>query len=170
MALDASVGGASANSYATVDEAATYHAARLYADTWTGAQADDQAKALQMATKLLDAQVDWLGIAASTTQALGWPRFGVMARNGWFHILPTIIPTELKDATAEFARQLLDGDRTADSETETEGIKSLKVSTIAIDFDRPQAKVIPDAVFYLIRHLGRVSQRSGSGSLPLVRA
>lgn len=168
MALDATVGGAAANSYCDVAEAAAYHASRVHSDPWTDADVADQEAALQMATRALDAQVDWYGHVVSQTQRLLWPRLGVIGRNGYL-IPGDTLPRELVEATAEFARQLLVEDRTADSDPETQGLKSVEAGSVALTFrDTVAAKVIPDAVFYLIRHLGTLVQR-GAGPVKLVR-
>ena len=63
----------------------------------------------------------------------------------------TVIPQELKDATAEYARQLIDEDRSADSDIEASGITSLKAGPVALTFrDRVEAKPVPDYVVALI--------------------
>lgn len=168
MALDATVGGASANSYATVDEASAYHEGRLHADAWTDADSADQEKALQMATQTLDDLIDWHGVVVTDTQRLGWPRAGVIGRNGRL-IEQDELPRELVEATAEFARQLLDENRTADSDVETQGLTALEVGPVKLSFkDEVIAKVVPDAVFYKLRHLGALINR-GSGSAKIVR-
>ncbi len=182
LVLDATPGGASANSYASLADARAYYDSHLYA---TDEQLDDDellAKALVMATRLLDEWWDWQGSATTLTQKLAWPRVDGWAfnyenspyRSGLTYVTGAVIPSdvipdELKHATAELARQLLAGDRTADSDVETQGLKALKASSIELTFrDNVVAKVIPDAVFQMVSRWGTLRNRKGV--LKLVRA
>ncbi len=152
--LDATPGGAAANSYCTVTEADAYHDSRLHRDDWkaTGTDVATKTVALIEATRLLDSMYEWASWASQpTVQALQWPRIAVIARNRLVYVPNDAIPTELKNATAEMARQLITEDRTADSDIETKGILSLRAGPVALTFkDSVVAKVIPDAVFSLL--------------------
>jgi hypothetical protein len=170
MSLVATPGASNANSYATVEEANAYFTTRLHSDTWLDATVSEKEAALIMATRLIDAHYSnaipatlggiaaegatllwgWSGAPASSTQALCWPRTGMFNRNG-FAISSSIIPQELKDATAEFAWQLLGTDRTLDSDVESQGITQVTAGPITVKFkDDVSAKVIPDAVHSLL--------------------
>lgn len=86
MPLDATslittIGGATSNSYVSLQEAANYLDLRLGIDDWQTAEPDDKVRALLMATKSLEKE-NWLGDRATTTQALAWPRLGVAKRDG----------------------------------------------------------------------------------------
>jgi len=149
--LDSTPGSASANSYVTVAEADTYHDSRLSATTWTGAATDDKTIALIMATRTLDAMLNWTGVSSDTIQALNWPRQGMWDKNEVEAIDETVIPPELKDATAEFARLLIGTDLTVDSDIENLKIRSLMAGSVALTFDGGvTAKVVPDSVYYLL--------------------
>src|SRR5438046_7448880 len=112
----ATPGAADANSYCSLAEANTYHDSHPYASAWTGAASDDaRNRALVTATRLLDEHIEWDGYAASATQALGWPRSGMVDRNE-NAIDSSTIPQTLKNAVAEFARQIIAADRTAESD------------------------------------------------------
>lgn len=168
MALDATVGGAAANSYLTRAEANTYFASRLRTDTWDAATDDEKDKALQMATQLLDASLAWHGQAVTETQALAWPRYSAYGRNGYV-LSWTAIPVEVQQATAELAQKLLDEDRTADSDAEADGLKRLKAGPVELEFrDDARSKPIPDFVYALVRHLAALINAS-FGSAKLVR-
>ncbi len=170
LTLVADAGSASANSFATVAEGDTYHEGHLYATAWTGATDANKAIALVMATRLLDAMIVWSGWKATTAQALQWPRGGMYDRGG-IGIDSDIIPTDLKHMTAELARTLLAGDRTADNDADAQGLTSLKVGPVELAFkDRITPKVLADAVFFLMpESWGYVRRRGGSGMVTLER-
>jgi hypothetical protein len=163
----ATPGASNANSYLTLAEATTYYSTRLFTDNWDNS--DDQTVALIMATRVLDymavahrrlVRMDkvsyyitdpaWTGAPATSTQALAWPRTGMYDRLGRA-ILSTVIPQELKDATAELAGQLSKADRTLDNDVIVQGLKSVKAGSVALEFNEYiQTYVIPDAVWALM--------------------
>jgi hypothetical protein len=149
----ATSGAVNANSYITIAEGDTYHTTHLYPEDWTSATDTEKETAVIMATRLLDHMYEWAEYPSTDEQALQWPRDGIVAfnRRDWVEV--DEIPIQLKNATAEFARQLLAGDRSADSAVETQGIKSLSAGSVSLSFkDAVSAKVIPDAVDHLIPH------------------
>lgn len=171
LVLDATVGGPSSNSYATVVQGDDYAASRLLSNVWTSASITNKAAALVWATRMLDTSMKWNGYNASYTQALRWPRaFCFDADNKL--IRNDVIPPQVIAATCELARLLLAGDRGA--ETGREGIGKISLGSIAIDFDKTDApKPIPDAVYQLVAFLGSIIQvntRGGVMSVGLVRA
>lgn len=151
ITLTATVGSASANSYSTLAEANTYHDGHPYGSVWdTAAGGTDQKnRALITATKLLDTWFTWKGSVVGSTQALLWPRVAAVGPNGYEEPSDDI-PTRIKDATAELARQLLAEDRTADNEAEVKGLKRMKVGSIEMEFTGMNSKPIPDAVSALV--------------------
>lgn len=111
VAIVATVGSATANSFITLAEAATYMESRLNASTWeTDASTDTKNRALVEATRWLSA-LNWLGARVDDVQALSWPR--AWAHNpdqtwaAWSYYDTTEIPTRVKDATAELAFQFV---------------------------------------------------------------
>lgn len=177
-ALVTTAGAATANAYCTVAEADAYHenlplaAVRVI---WTAASTDDKTRAILTATRLIDGTFDFIGGRVTTTQALAWPRY-LTAASGWsgsfydywngswswngYAIDSTTIPQRVKDATAEYARQLLVADRTADPSTagSAGGIKRLKADVIEIEYFGSDGiipgKPVPDAVSLLLAGLG----------------
>jgi hypothetical protein len=169
VTLDATPGGPASNSYLTLAEGNTYFETRLHASVWD--DSSEQEKALMMATRVLDILVQpfkwlvtgttvgtsffktrrqWTGTPATTTQKLAWPRKSMYDLNG-NAIAVNVIPSALKEGTAELAFQLLSADRTLDSDVQSQGITSLKAGSVAITFkDMVEAKVIPDAVWNLM--------------------
>lgn len=163
-ALDTTAGGASANAYCTQAFADQYHLDRPAPSVaWSTYSSDQKNSAILWATKLLDALWEWCGWPVSNTQALAWPRSGLMNRNKNASLSTTAIPNEIQQATAEFARQLLAADRAADSDIETQGIRSITAGPVSLSFkDTVYAKVVPDAVQSLIPiEWGRIRKRGG---------
>lgn len=103
MAFDATVGGASANSYLSVAAFNAILATRSNAPS-SATDAEKQV-ALTAATARLE-QESYGGSAATLTQRLKWPRVGVENDDGvqwdW-----TTIPYPLAEATADLAIELL---------------------------------------------------------------
>jgi hypothetical protein len=114
-----------ANSYADTSDGDSYFDGHLYATVWTGAITADKEKALVMATRLIDSQIQFNGIRAHDTQALQWPRescfdpdkgdlFFVLSLRSLQSLVPNnIVPVPVINATCEMARELLALDRTA---------------------------------------------------------
>lgn len=173
VALDASAGGVSSNSYATVDEADAYFATQLYAEAWTAADADTKARALITATTLLDENVVWRGSSFTATQALGLPRSGLPARFTWGVLVANLIPTAVVRATAELARQLIEAEQLPDAPSDTTGIKKIKAGSVELEFDGSQANAvvafIPARVFAMVSFLVE-STTSARTCVPLVRS
>lgn len=106
MAFDATVGGPAATSYCTVAEADTYLGDRLFSTAWTGASTPTKQQALTSATAALDV-LPWIGVKATYTQRLAWPRYDVpgdtlLGIEDW-----TTIPRAVKEAAMELALGLL---------------------------------------------------------------
>lgn len=169
-AIDATVGGAAANSYELLAEATTYFDDRLPLDPpWS--EDDSGIRALLMATRGLEQFAtparllipesngiapyyrvarQWTGQPATTTQRLSWPRIGMYDRNG-NEIPSNVIPIELKWAESEFAGQLRKADRTLDNDVIVQGLTSVKAGSVALTFkNQIFAQPIPDAVIGLL--------------------
>ena len=145
IAITATAGSATANSYIALDDAPEYHDGHPYSSTWDDASTDSRNRALITATRLLDTWFTWKGSAAGSTQALLWPRVGVIGPNGYEEANDEI-PIRIQHATAELARQLLVEDRTADNDADVKGLTRLKVGGLEMEFRSMTSKPIPDAV------------------------
>lgn len=166
--FDASVGGPASNSYLTVAEFYTYLETAYAVVESPDALAD--MPILALATRTLNAALaprrrlmrskgeppyyliapTWTGAPATATQALPWPRSGMYDRNG-NAIATNVIPQELKDATAELARQFRVGDRTVDSEVAVQGVTSVRAGSVAVTFkDQIELQTIPSIVYDLL--------------------
>jgi hypothetical protein len=141
-----------ANSYCTLAEADQYQDDRpAVSTTWADASENNKIRALLWATQLMESLFDWNGYASTTTQALGWPRQGLLERIDVVLDSDTV-PQEVKDAQSEYARQLLVTNRAQDNDLESQSISSIKAGSVALVFDSSAAynKVVPDAVYLLI--------------------
>jgi hypothetical protein len=171
LTLVATAGAANANSFLTLAEATSYFESRLEIPEWD--DADSQEALLVMATRLISSlfsplrklvrkdppaqsyyliRPTWTGAVATTTQSLPWPRTGMFDRNG-NAILSTVVPQELKDATAEFAGHLAKGDRSFDSDVALQGITSVRAGSVAVSFKDggiDTTVIIPDVVWNLL--------------------
>jgi len=136
-----------ANSYANAADGDAYHDGHLYATAWTGASAAQKDAALVMATRMIDAYVQFNGRKATDSQALQWPRAGCPdvdspSRGLVLRFLgsvtagcidPTLVPGGVVRATCEEARLLLGGDLTA--APMGQGLKSSHVGDSVLVFD-----------------------------------
>lgn len=108
MAIIATVGGSTSNSYGTEAEADAYFVDHPSFDAWDAST--DQVAMLIHATRLLE-QFDWIGDPATTTQALAWPRvtndFYDLAHDE-FPFDDDVIPPKLKYAQFEAALWLVE--------------------------------------------------------------
>jgi len=173
--LDATVGGVAANSYATIVQADTYFQARLHATEWPLLTPDDKCRALAWATRLLEAWVEWRGSAATYTQRLAWPRWGLLKVTG--DVIPaTELPHELVEATCELAAGLRPEDVTLLPAQASAGLSGLTAGPVRLDFFGPGTgslpaadRILPPAVWGLIQQWA-TTKRGASGTIPLVRA
>lgn len=165
IAFDTTIGGASATSYASRATADDFIALNKHETVWASATDAQKENALMRATLILDDNVVWYGSMANSNQALQWPRLGVFDKYG-NEIDFKIIPTWLRYATAELARNLHSEDRDADPDTL--GVSSLSVRSLSMNIDKSDRRhVLPGSVIRMVKFYGRV-QRAG-GTIRLVR-
>lgn len=101
--IDATLQGASANSYVTLAEADAYFQTVPHDEHWTGSD-DAKNRVLITATRYLD-NFEYYGTRCTTTQALKWPRKDYKVDG--VEIKCTFIPEQVKNATFELAHVLL---------------------------------------------------------------
>jgi len=176
--IDATVGGGGANSYASIPAADAYHEAHLEFATWDALDVDQKCRALQQATTALDARIRWCGFPASSGQALAWPRYGAVGRNGYI-IGSGSIPVEVVRATAELARRLAVRSLTVDGTLGAPAgeFKTIKAGPVELEYNVAglaaavtlDDDVFADDVFYMLEGLGRLRTRGGVGSIALRR-
>ena len=145
-----------ANSYASAADATDYHAGHLYRSAWVNASATDRDRALVMATRLLDANLDFLGLKKTAGQKLAWPRIEVPdleLGDGCFVPINTVPPGVVK-ATCEMAREFLICNRTG--APLGEGLTQSSVAGAMFTYDKfDRAPVITKTAKAFVRWLVR---------------
>lgn len=182
MTIEATSGSSTANSYGSLAESKAYFASAYNRTAW-GLAADSALEAcLIESTRQLDMLFDWIGYAASNTQALSWPRRDdnwdapihinyTVINDVKFDVNPldgTIIPKELKYAQFEFAYEILQSGFSLD----TQALNRLRLSSIDITFSKTNlAPMIPKPVIEALRKLGTFAVSSGpqAKSVSLIR-
>ena len=101
--IDATLKGASANSFVTLAEANAYFETTPDDSNWVDKTDDQKNRALISATRFID-DFEFYGDRCTTTQALKWPRKEYKVDG--IELVCTLIPDEDKVATFELARAL----------------------------------------------------------------
>lgn len=164
---------ATANSYVSVMEADDIITTNIHVSpSWDMLTVPQKERLLVWASRYLDDHTNWKGcktvpgvagytnfngqvIPAVPASPLRWPRTGVCDRDEVL-IGPNVIPNQLKIATAEMARYLIEQDRTV--ERDTDGLERVKADVVEIEFlpgyRLPQ---VPTNMQYLVQGLGFIS-------------
>jgi hypothetical protein len=159
VVLDATVGGASANSYITVADADAYVETFLLSETnrevWADQETDDKSRLLIQATRQLDWYFKWVGERTDDEQALGWPRYYAYRED--LQLPDNEIPYEIKHGTVEMALWLLE----QQDEIPVDGnylLNDVAVGPIRVNFNEKsggQAKIyMPDKVAAIVQRYG----------------
>lgn len=157
ITIDATVGGINSNSFITVAEADALApiVATSELSVWSAALNDVKSAALVKATDDLS-RLAWIGLIASDTQALNWPRTDVWDREG--RELPgNVIPAFLKKATARAAMLIIGQGSLFSGGSDLGGLQRLKVDAIELempDGETASAQYIhPDIYRYIGQYL-----------------
>ncbi|MGB0749058.1 MAG: DnaT-like ssDNA-binding protein [Magnetospiraceae bacterium] len=97
-----------AESYVTLAEANIFWAARNDA-VWADAGDLEKEAALRAATEYLDVAYVWKGVRVAVSQALAWPRYGVVDRDG-FAVDYDAVPDAVRTALNHLAHAALGED------------------------------------------------------------
>ncbi len=164
--VETGIGLEDANSYSSVEFATNYHAnENLNSDSWATNSIEKQEQGLVTATRLLDDNYDWHGFIEHKNQGLQWPRYADNISSIYqryynyddFQVESGTVPLQLKKATAELARLLLQTNRLADQEV---GLKSVNIG-VAINFDKKdRIPVIPKYIRDSLRKIGNYSSNN----------
>jgi hypothetical protein len=117
--IDATLGGASANSYVTLADADAYFETTPDATNWDDKTNDQKNRALISATRWIDA-LSFYGKRCSETQALKWPREDYKVDG--IELACTLIPIGIEVATYELARAFANDTDAITGSTGTTGI------------------------------------------------
>lgn len=102
---------AGAESFVSVADADTYHSVRANA-AWALLTTANKEAALRQATEYMDAVYAWAGTRGNDTQALGWPRYGVVVDG--VSVDSDAVPTAIARACAELALRASSADLAPD--------------------------------------------------------
>ena len=163
-----------ANSYASVADGDAYHDGHLYATAWTAATPDQKAAALVMATRLIDAEVQFNGTRTNAVQGLQWPRarcpepdaihvpLAVLLPIPSDYVRYDTVPKAVVQATCEMARELLITDRTA--APVGEGLKFLNVGGNQTGYDKADRRPVLSqlTLVMLAKYGSQISAKSGA--------
>lgn len=117
--IDATLGGASANSYVTLADADAYFETTPDSTNWDDKTNDQKNRALISATRWIDA-LSFYGARCSETQALKWPREDYKVDG--IELACTLIPVGIEVATYELARALANDTDAITGSTGTTGL------------------------------------------------
>jgi hypothetical protein len=117
--IDATLSGASANSYVTLADADAYFETTPDATNWDDKTNDQKNRALISATRWIDA-LSFYGKRCSETQALKWPREDYKVDG--IELACTLIPVGIEVATYELARAFANDTDAITGSTGTTGI------------------------------------------------
>jgi len=117
--IDATLGGASANSYVTLADADAYFETVPDSTDWVSKSTDQKNRALISATRWIDV-LSFYGKRCSETQALKWPRKEYEVDG--IELACTLIPFGIEVATYELARALANDTDAITGSTGTTGI------------------------------------------------
>lgn len=175
---------ANANSYASLVEFRAYYEAHLRGAELYAVSNTIATQLLIMATRAIDAGIEFKGSQVSIDQTLEWPRFGVtlpydpnvgavtgvatgnenIERKQPLEFPADEIPKKLKDATIELCRFLYAADRDVDADSAA--VKREKVDVIETEyFAGTTPDILPESVVRLLRVL-TVSAPSATGPAP----
>jgi Putative DnaT-like ssDNA binding protein len=165
LIVEDGTGLATAESFASRDEATAFQRGRADDTTWLDANVDAQEAALKEATTYLDGNFDWVGSVSSLTQALGWPRAYVIDAEGR-SVASDAVPQKVKDACCFLAAKAIVG--ALQPELAGATVTSKRVASIAVTYSTggdPAKRSFPE-VRAMLKGLFNGSSGSGvSGSV-----
>ena len=176
ISIDATVGGASSNSYVTEVEQIAYMATRLNASAWTTVSGttctETEKSAMVEAARELDVLV-WAGRRSTSTQVRQWPRWSVLNPDspvGFLYDSATV-PQRVKDAACELAFQFLNMGTTDLAALDTTlNIKSKKVDVLETVYAEPFTRAKGLKRFPRVWHLIQpLLDLSGAGAFSILR-
>lgn len=148
--MNSTIGDPSAQSYLSVAEADAYFATRIKSDLWDALEDSGKEKALVTATRRLDAEL-YGSIKTQATQALQWPRTGLVDTSG-YPISGLTIPANMQYATCEVAYFMLDEQML--SAYEMDSFSDWNVGSISVKINRDVAGQLPVEARQFLKAIG----------------
>ncbi len=131
--IDATISGANANSFVTLDEANNYFATVPESSTWDDKTVDQKKRALISATRWIDSFV-YFGDRCDQNQALKFPRNNYQVDD--VELSCTTIPNNIKYAQYELARALAnDTDAITGTSGKEGNIEQAKLGDLEVKFN-----------------------------------
>lgn len=163
LVVEDGTGNSDAEAYISVADADTYFAARGNA-VWADLTTEQKEQSLRKGADYMEAQYGqrWKGERVSMTQALSWPRDGVVV-NG-FEVPDDEVPQAVARANAEFAVRASAGDLLGDQGAQ---VKQEVVGPISVTYADGARQ--GTAYKYVDGLLGAYLQGGGSSQIPVVR-
>ena len=168
-----------ANAYADLADGNAYHDGHLYASAWTAATDSQKTIALVMATRLIDAEMQFNGSRANVSQALQWPRelcpdpdnvsvpLSVLVPMPSGYVPYNTVPKVVVQATCELARELLIADRTL--APPGEGLKYFNNAAVQSGYDKSDTPAVLSRVALVMVAKYGSQIRAKSGVVKLIR-
>ena len=124
------------DSLSSIADTTAYHSARGNA-AWSVLTTTQQEQALRRATDYMEAVYGqrWQGSRVNGTQALSWPRVGVVVND--YFVLSILVPIHVINACSELALKAAAGELLSD--TSQQKIRT-KVGEIEVEFDKYSPK------------------------------
>lgn len=164
LTVEDGTGLADADAYASIATVDAYATARALT-AWTGTDAVKEA-AIREATVYLDTSYAWKGAIEVETQALAWPREGVLDKEGRE---VTGLPQRVIDACCELAVMKLSA-ALVTSRSEAE-VQSMTAGSVSITYARGNRVSEGERFAWVDRLLtGLHAGRAGGGNIPLLKA
>tara|TARA_R100001510_G_C7611212_1_gene174685 strand:- start:205 stop:735 length:531 start_codon:yes stop_codon:yes gene_type:complete len=163
--IDATLQGASANSYVTLAEADAYFETVPSDTHWHNKNDDKKNRALISATRWLDG-LTYYGTRCTTTQALKWPRKDYKVDG--VEIKCTFIPDEIKVAAFELARALANNTDAVVGSKGTDGVpEEVKLGDLEVKYNtKTQTGSMVNNIFdvfpWVASYLGPYCRMGGS--------
>lgn len=153
--VETGAGLTNSTSYCSQDYADDYFEPTASKAIWNALTDEQKENLLSWATRFLDQKAKWKGSLTSETQALRWPRTGVYTRDK-IAIGSTTIPQQLKDATCEVAKFLIDNDPTGGQDVDN--FKRIAVDVIEIEYqDMTSQTTFPSQINSILAGIGYIS-------------
>jgi len=139
---------------------------------WIAEASDEKKKAAAIsATRMIEANVNFIGNRKTDTQALAWPRENVVVDGQ--EISDSILPIPIQYATAELAIMLLaNGGSVSRSETDA-NVSSVNVGkgAVAIGFHKQlAARTIPEHISLMLGKWGTTQTENSSKGFRIAKA